>query len=220
MDLLVIGMAMRAGAFFGLTVAEHVLRTEWRRIAEFRREHNPPHRDGRWVYRLVSREADAAESRCKGSRRRLRRSGSGGRPAHATTSLIHHRDSASARNTSAATVRHTRSTRPERHRLPPATDTRALLAALLGGEPVDRAHDWSHVEPLAFPRLSFPPVPEAKIAKNRLHLDTEVEPGQIADPATRAVTLEDRSELVREPSASMPGQPAPAERRWTFTRSD
>nr|WP_084958136.1 VOC family protein [Thermoactinospora rubra] len=28
-------------------------------------------------------------------------------------------------------------------------------AALLGGEPVDRARGWSHVEPPGFPRLAF-----------------------------------------------------------------
>jgi hypothetical protein len=44
-------------------------------------------------------------------------------------------------------------------------------AALLGGTPVDRALGWSHVEPPAFPRMSFQPVPEAKAGKNRLHVD-------------------------------------------------
>lgn len=47
MDLWVIGIAVIAGTFFGLTVAEHVLRTEWRRIAEFRRERNLLRGDGR-----------------------------------------------------------------------------------------------------------------------------------------------------------------------------
>jgi catechol 2,3-dioxygenase-like lactoylglutathione lyase family enzyme len=62
-------------------------------------------------------------------------------------------------------------------------------AALLGGEPVDRAHGWAHVQPPGFPRLSFQPVPEAKAGKNRLHLDVEVEPGAIPAAVQRAVAL-------------------------------
>jgi predicted enzyme related to lactoylglutathione lyase len=48
-------------------------------------------------------------------------------------------------------------------------------AQLFGGEPVDRARGWSHVVPPGFPRLAFQPVPEDKTAKNRLHLDIEVD---------------------------------------------
>lgn len=48
-------------------------------------------------------------------------------------------------------------------------------AALLGGDPVDRAFDWSHVDPPGFPRLAFQPVPEGKSVKNRLHLDIDVD---------------------------------------------
>jgi catechol 2,3-dioxygenase-like lactoylglutathione lyase family enzyme len=48
-------------------------------------------------------------------------------------------------------------------------------AGLLGGEPVDRAMGWSHVEPPGFARLAFQPVAEAKLVKNRLHLDIEVD---------------------------------------------
>jgi Glyoxalase-like domain len=59
-----------------------------------------------------------------------------------------------------------------------AADPAALVrfwAALLGGEPVDRARGWSHLDAPGFPRLSFQPVPEAKSGKNRLHLDVEVD---------------------------------------------
>lgn len=48
-------------------------------------------------------------------------------------------------------------------------------AGLLGGTPVDRAHGWAHVEPPGFVRLAFQPVPEDRAAKNRLHLDLEVD---------------------------------------------
>lgn len=48
-------------------------------------------------------------------------------------------------------------------------------ARLLGGDPVDRARGWSHVEPPGFVRLAFQPVSEAKVVKNRIHLDIEVE---------------------------------------------
>jgi predicted enzyme related to lactoylglutathione lyase len=60
-------------------------------------------------------------------------------------------------------------------------------AALLGGEPVDRALGWSHVEPPESPRMSFQPVPESKSIKNRLHLDVEVE--DIALATARCVGL-------------------------------
>ncbi|WP_073950321.1 VOC family protein [Streptomyces kebangsaanensis] len=48
-------------------------------------------------------------------------------------------------------------------------------AQLLGGDPVDRARGWSHVEPPGFARLAFQPVPESRAAKNRLHLDIAVD---------------------------------------------
>jgi predicted enzyme related to lactoylglutathione lyase len=60
-------------------------------------------------------------------------------------------------------------------------------AALLGGEPVDRALGWSHVEPPDSPRMSFQPVPEPKALKNRLHLDVEVP--DIEDAAARCAEL-------------------------------
>lgn len=58
-------------------------------------------------------------------------------------------------------------------------------AALLGGDPVYRAHGWAHVTPPGWPRISFQPVPEPKAVKNRLHLDVEVD--DIAE-ATRTAT--------------------------------
>jgi len=71
-----------------------------------------------------------------------------------------------------------------------AADPAALVrfwAALLGGEPVDRARGWSHLDAPGFPRLAFQPVPEAKAGKNRLHLDVEV--GSVVDATRIAVGL-------------------------------
>ncbi|MEK9518140.1 VOC family protein [Streptomyces sp. NPDC087908] len=48
-------------------------------------------------------------------------------------------------------------------------------AGLLGGSPVDRSDDWSYVDPPDFVRIAFQRVPEGKAAKNRVHLDLEVE---------------------------------------------
>ncbi|MGI5290890.1 VOC family protein [Nonomuraea polychroma] len=48
-------------------------------------------------------------------------------------------------------------------------------AALLGGDPVDRARGWSHVEPPGSARLAFQPVTDGKAGKNRLHLDIAVD---------------------------------------------
>ncbi|MEU4579130.1 VOC family protein [Nonomuraea sp. ATR24] len=60
-------------------------------------------------------------------------------------------------------------------------------AALFGGDPVDRAADWSYVEPPGGVRLAFQQVPEGKAGKNRLHLDVEV--AAIEPAAARAVEL-------------------------------
>jgi len=68
----------------------------------------------------------------------------------------------------------------------PAAQVR-FWAALLGGEPVDRARGWSHVEAPGFPRLAFQPVPEPKVTKNRLHLDVAVD--TLSEAATGAVEL-------------------------------
>ncbi|MDT7651636.1 MAG: hypothetical protein QOI36_3042 [Pseudonocardiales bacterium] len=60
-------------------------------------------------------------------------------------------------------------------------------AAPIGGEPIDQARGWSHVEAPGFPKLSFQPVPESKSTKNRLHLDVEVDAGQIPEAVRVAV---------------------------------
>ena len=60
-------------------------------------------------------------------------------------------------------------------------------AELLGGEPVNRAHGWAHVEPPGGVRMSFQPVPERKDVKNRLHLDFEVD--DIEAAVVKAVSL-------------------------------
>jgi len=60
-------------------------------------------------------------------------------------------------------------------------------AALLGGEVVDRPHGWSYLTPPGFPRLGFQPVPEPKTAKNRLHMDIEVD--EIEAATARALAL-------------------------------
>jgi predicted enzyme related to lactoylglutathione lyase len=49
-------------------------------------------------------------------------------------------------------------------------------ASLLGGQPVEREPAWAYVDPPdGQPRLAFQRVPEAKHAKNRLHVDVEVD---------------------------------------------
>lgn len=68
----------------------------------------------------------------------------------------------------------------------PATLVR-FWAGLLGGEPVDREYNWSHVEPPEGIRMSFQPVPEQKNQKNRLHLDIEVD--DIEAAVIKAVNL-------------------------------
>ncbi|MCI3928747.1 VOC family protein [Streptomyces sp. AN091965] len=60
-------------------------------------------------------------------------------------------------------------------------------ARMLGGDPVDRARGWSHVELPGLPRLAFQPVPEGKTVKNRLHLDIAVD--DIGAAGTKAVSL-------------------------------
>jgi hypothetical protein len=62
-------------------------------------------------------------------------------------------------------------------------------AELLGGDPVDRPDGWAYVVPPGFPVMTFQLVPEAKAGKNRLHLDLEVDPGQIPAAVERAAAL-------------------------------
>jgi hypothetical protein len=68
----------------------------------------------------------------------------------------------------------------------PATLVR-FWSALLGGEPVDRSHDWSYIDPPGFVRIAFQLVPEGKAAKNRLHLDLDVD--DIGEATAEAVRL-------------------------------
>ncbi|MET9958813.1 VOC family protein [Streptomyces sp. NPDC006326] len=60
-------------------------------------------------------------------------------------------------------------------------------AALVGGEPVDRARGWSHVDLPGPARLAFQPVPEGRAGKNRLHLDLAVD--DLAAATDKAVPL-------------------------------
>jgi len=49
-----------------------------------------------------------------------------------------------------------------------------LCSAVLGGAPCARDESWHYVDPPGWTRLAFQEVPEAKIVKNRLHLDVGV----------------------------------------------
>lgn len=65
-------------------------------------------------------------------------------------------------------------------------------AGLLGGDPVDRARGWAHVDPPGFPRLAFQPVAGKKTVKNRLHLGIavdEIEPAAAAALGLGAVRV-------------------------------
>ncbi|MEJ5946918.1 VOC family protein [Pseudokineococcus basanitobsidens] len=71
-----------------------------------------------------------------------------------------------------------------------ARDPRALVrfwAQILGGEPVDRARGWSHVEVPGSLRMAFQPDPDVKGGRNRLHPDLEVDDIEVA--VARAVGL-------------------------------
>ncbi|MFC4116413.1 VOC family protein [Nonomuraea zeae] len=75
-------------------------------------------------------------------------------------------------------------------------------AALLGGDPVDRALGWSHVEPPGGVRMSFQPVPEVKSVKNRLHLDIEVESIEPAVARARSLGATRIGETVTDEQGS------------------
>ncbi|RZS44508.1 hypothetical protein EV193_101384 [Herbihabitans rhizosphaerae] len=100
-------------------------------------------------------------------------------------------------------------------------DPRSLVrfwAGLLGGEPVDRAFGWSHVEPPDFPRLAFQPVPQEKTGKNRLHLDVRVD--GIATAVVRAVELGARrvGVLITDEQGSFQVMRDPAGNEFCFVR--
>jgi hypothetical protein len=84
-------------------------------------------------------------------------------------------------------------------------EPRALVrfwARLLGGDPVDRALGWSHVQPPGFPRLSFQPVPEDKDVKNRLHLDIGVDDIEVAVATARRLGAARVGETVTDEQGS------------------
>lgn len=91
-------------------------------------------------------------------------------------------------------------------------------AALLGGQPVDRGRGWSHVDAPGFPRLSFQPVPEPETIKNRVHLDVEVDPGDIPAAAATAVDLGAVivGELVTDDKGSFQGLQDPEGNEFCF----
>src|SRR4051794_25303735 len=60
-------------------------------------------------------------------------------------------------------------------------------ADVLGGEPQVRSAAWAYVDPPGWTRLAFQRVPEAKLAKNRLHLDVLVD--DLAASTARAEAL-------------------------------
>lgn len=62
-------------------------------------------------------------------------------------------------------------------------------SGLLGGDPVDRHEGWCWVEPPGFPRLAFQAVPEPRVAKNRVHVDVEVDPADLDAAIAKAVGL-------------------------------
>ncbi|KUH39514.1 MULTISPECIES: VOC family protein [Streptomyces] len=79
----------------------------------------------------------------------------------------------------------------------PAAQVR-FWAGLLGGEPVDRAADWSYVDPPGFVRVAFQRVPEGKAVKNRLHLDLDARDVAGAADAAVARGAERVGGLVRD----------------------
>ncbi|MGW1883856.1 VOC family protein [Streptomyces sp. NPDC001970] len=85
-------------------------------------------------------------------------------------------------------------------------------SGLLGGEAVVRDADWAYVDPPGFVRVAFQRVPEAKSAKNRLHLDLNA--GDIEAAAAEVVRLgatlvggivdddQGRFQVVRDPEGN------------------
>jgi predicted enzyme related to lactoylglutathione lyase len=91
-------------------------------------------------------------------------------------------------------------------------------AALLGGDAVERAGGWAHVEPPGSPKLSFQPVPEPKAVKNRLHLDIAVD--DVPAAAETAVGLGARrvGEVVVDAQGAFQVMRDPEGNEFCFTR--
>jgi Glyoxalase-like domain len=92
-------------------------------------------------------------------------------------------------------------------------------AGLLGGEPVDRAMGWSHVEPPGFARLAFQPVPEEKAVKNRLHLDIEVKSIGAAVAEAESLGASRVGEVVTDESGSFQVMVDPEGNEFCFVRT-
>ena len=67
---------------------------------------------------------------------------------------------------------------------------------LLGGYVVRQSHDWVALEPHTGITVSFQLVPEAKVGKNRVHLDIDVGDLQVATAAAEAAGAQRVGEVV------------------------
>ena len=92
-------------------------------------------------------------------------------------------------------------------------------SALLGGEPVDRAHGWSHVEVPGVGRLAFQPVPEPRTAKNRLHLDLGVDDIAAATDAAERLSATRAGPLVTDEQGSFQVMADPEGNEFCFVRA-
>ena len=102
-----------------------------------------------------------------------------------------------------------------------ALDPRSLVrfwARLLGGEVVDRAHGWSHVVVPGVARLAFQPVPEPRTAKNRSHLDLDVDDIARATSTAEALGADRLGALVTDEQGSFQVMADPEGNEFCFVR--
>jgi hypothetical protein len=71
--------------------------------------------------------------------------------------------------------------------------------AILGGHVVRQSHEWVAVHPPSGVTVSFQEVPEAKVAKNRVHLDVDVDDLEQATLAAEALGAQRVGEVVVDP---------------------
>jgi len=91
-------------------------------------------------------------------------------------------------------------------------------ADVLGGEPHVRSAAWAYVDPPGWTRLAFQRVPEAKVVKNRLHLDVLVDDLATATARAEALGATRLGDVVHQDVGSFQVLADPAGNEWCVVR--
>jgi hypothetical protein len=94
----------------------------------------------------------------------------------------------------------------------------AFWSGVLGGEARERDPNWWYLDPPGWTRLAFQRVPEAKTAKNRLHLDVEVTDIAAATAAAESIGARRLGQIHADTAGSFQVLLDPEGNEWCVVR--